>query len=97
MGELGFLGAYTGFIYVDNPDPERWTGLKITTDKTSQNYHAADADQDQVVGDFELLNYIDRWVAREVGDFELLDCIDLWAARHYYWDSTEGKFKPGNP
>jgi hypothetical protein len=62
-----------------------------------QTCHPADVNHDQVVGDFELLDYIDRWVGGQVGDFELLDTIDLWIAGHYYWDEGEGKFQPGQP
>ena len=57
--------------------------------------HPADSDGDHVVGDFELLDYIDDWAAGQVGDFELLDAIDMWALGHYYWDENEQKFKPG--
>ena len=63
---------------------------------TSQSYHDADTkNQDWVIGDFELLDYIDQWAAGHVGDFDLLDCIDLWAAGHYYWDEASSTFKPG--
>jgi hypothetical protein len=58
-------------------------------------YVPCDRNEDGIVGDFELLDHIDRWAQGQVGDFELLDCIDLWAAGHYYWDESEGKFKPG--
>jgi hypothetical protein len=45
--------------------------------------HPADTDSDHVIGDFELLDYIDKWAQGQVGDFDLLDCIDMWAAGHY--------------
>lgn len=45
--------------------------------------HPADTDGDHVIGDFELLDYIDLWANGQVGDFDLLDTIDLWAAGHY--------------
>ncbi len=57
--------------------------------------HPADTGSDDVIGDFELLDYIDQWAAGHVGDFDLLDTIDLWAAGHYYWDTASSKFKPG--
>ena len=58
-------------------------------------YHPADTDSDNVIDDFELLDYIDLWADGQVEDFDLLDAIDLWAAGHYYWDESEQKFKPG--
>ena len=58
-------------------------------------YHPADKDSDYVIGDFELLDYIDLWKGGQVDDFELLDTIGLWKAGHYYWDESEQKFKPG--
>jgi hypothetical protein len=96
VGNLGFLGSYTGFIVLYNPDPNQWTGLKIVTGAPPA-CHPADTDCDGVIGDFELLDYIDRWVAGEVGDFVLLDAIDLWVAGRYYWDEQEQKWKPGYP
>lgn len=57
--------------------------------------HLADTGGDYMVGDFELLDYIDQWANGQVDDFDLLDTIDLWAAGHYYWDVTAQKFKPG--
>jgi len=59
------------------------------------NYHPSDKDSDYVIGDFELLYYIDLWAQGQVGDFDLLDTIDLWAAGQYYWDPVDGKFKTG--
>jgi len=56
--------------------------------------HGADGDEDSVIGDFELLDYIDQWAAGQVGDFDLLDTIDLWAAGQYYWDEVNNKFQP---
>lgn len=38
-----------------------------------------DADGDGTVSDFELLDYIDRWVDYEVTDFDLLEVVDNWA------------------
>ncbi len=58
-------------------------------------YHLADSDYGWIIGDFELLDYIDKWAEGQVGDFDLLDCIDLWAAGHYYWDEASSKLKPG--
>ena len=49
----------------------------------AQPYHSADLDEDQVIGDFELLDYIDQWASGQVDDFALLDSIDLWAAGQY--------------
>jgi hypothetical protein len=66
-----------------------WPGVSGTA------YHPADLNNDYVIGDFELLDYIDLWAQGQVGDFDLLDAIDLWAAGHYYWDPVEEKFKPG--
>ena len=62
----------------------------------TSSYHPADINEDRVIGDFELLGYIDKWAQGQVDDFDLLDCIDLWAAGHYYWDEASGKFKPGH-
>ncbi|MCK4784943.1 MAG: hypothetical protein KAV87_14420 [Desulfobacteraceae bacterium] len=45
--------------------------------------HPADKNDDYVVDDFELLDYIDLWADGQVGDFDLLDTIDLWAEGHY--------------
>ncbi|MCU0913274.1 MAG: carboxypeptidase regulatory-like domain-containing protein, partial [Planctomycetes bacterium] len=59
------------------------------------SYHPADGDDDSVIGDFELLDYIDQWVGGQVSDFALLDTIDLWVAGHYYWDENTQSFKPG--
>ena len=71
--------------------------LEITFDTpTPAPHHAADLDEDSIIGDFELLAYIDQWAAGEVLDFDLLDAIGLWAAGHYYWDEVNNKFKPGN-
>ncbi|MCP4450514.1 MAG: carboxypeptidase regulatory-like domain-containing protein [Planctomycetes bacterium] len=83
-----------------------WTNMTILFDVAhltkfagfvggTSSHHAADAGQDYVIGDFELLDYIDQWAAGQVGDFDLLDCIDLWAAGHYYWDGASSTFKPG--
>jgi hypothetical protein len=83
------------------------TGTSIDTENKSGNrwgidfvgsaamHHPADLNNDYVIGDFELLDYIDLWAQGQVGDFELLDTIDLWAAGHYYWDESEQKFMPG--
>ncbi len=38
-----------------------------------------DADNDGLVDDFELLNYIDNWAKGIVSDFDVLDSIDAWA------------------
>ncbi|MCP4451586.1 MAG: hypothetical protein GY809_09010, partial [Planctomycetes bacterium] len=51
--------------------------------REASTIHPADSDGDFVIGDFELLDYIDQWAQGQVGDFDLLDCIDLWAAGHY--------------
>jgi len=56
--------------------------------------HPADIDCDNVIDDFELLDYIDLWAKGLVDDFDLLDAIDLWAAGHYYCDEF-GNYKPG--
>ena len=40
---------------------------------------SGDADLDGLVDDFELLSYIDSWVAGEVTDTDLLNSIDAWA------------------
>ena len=47
------------------------------------SYHPADINEDRVIGDFELLGYIDKWAQGQVEDFALLETIDLWAAGHY--------------
>ena len=39
----------------------------------------ADTDEDGIVSDYELLDYIDLWVLGNVTDYELLDAIDEWA------------------
>jgi len=39
----------------------------------------ADTNCDGIVGDSELLDYVDGWVQGEVTDFELLDAIEAWA------------------
>jgi len=62
---------------------------------TINTVHSADTDNDYVIGDFELLDYIDLWKEGLVDDFELLDTIGLWKAGHYYWDESEQKFMPG--
>ncbi len=49
----------------------------------NEPYHPADTNGDHVIGDFELLDYIDLWANGQVEDFDLLDTIDLWAAGHY--------------
>ena len=61
----------------------------------SHSTHAADTNSDWVIGDPELLDYIDLWALGQVGDLEILDTIDLWAAGHYYWDEAAQEFKPG--
>lgn len=38
-----------------------------------------DLDCDGKVSDFELLDYVDKWVRNEVSDFDLLKAIDTWA------------------
>lgn len=38
-----------------------------------------DADNNDSVDDFELLNYIDNWAKGSVSDFELLSAIENWA------------------
>ncbi|MCU0916224.1 MAG: SBBP repeat-containing protein, partial [Planctomycetes bacterium] len=73
-----------------------WSEWSDARSFTTCAAHAADTDYDWVVGDFELLDYIDRWVDGNVGDFELLDTIDLWAAGRYYWDEADGSYKAGN-
>ncbi|MCU0916542.1 MAG: hypothetical protein MUC88_18545 [Planctomycetes bacterium] len=72
-----------------------WSVPSSFTTGALQPYHAADLDQDEAIGDFELLDYIDLWVGGQVGDFELLDTIDLWVAGQYHWDEAAGKFQPG--
>jgi len=39
-----------------------------------------DADCNGTVSDFELLDYVDRWVQGLVDDFDLLEAIDNWAS-----------------
>jgi len=39
----------------------------------------ADTDEDGIVSDYELLDYIDLWVLGNITDYELLDAIDEWA------------------
>jgi hypothetical protein len=75
IGNLGFLRAYTGFIIVENPDPNHWTGLKVTTDVAG------------ITGDFCRVNfdppdgYVDVW--------DLLLFADHWhtVASGPNWDA----------
>ena len=62
----------------------------------AQSPHPSDTNQDWEVGDFELLDYIDQWAARQVEDFDLLDTIDFWAAGEYYWDESSQKHVAGH-
>ncbi len=84
-----------GDTFVQNLTFDYINTISFTTAAASIDIHPADGDGDFVIGDFELLDYIDQWAAGHVGDFDLLDCIDLWAAGHYYWDENEEKCKPG--
>jgi len=58
-------------------------------------YHAADTSGDYVIGISEIVSYINDWAAGEVSISDVVKAINLWAAGHYYWDSSEQKFKPG--
>ena len=62
----------------------------------AQSPHPSDTSQDWAVSDFELLDYIDQWAARQVDDFDLLDTIDFWAAGEYYWDESSQKHVAGH-
>ncbi|MCK4828012.1 PASTA domain-containing protein, partial [bacterium] len=90
-----------GDVINQNPLGETLVDLNSTVDLVVSSgqqvaiYHPADLNNDYVIGDFELLDYIALFAQGQVGDFELLDTIDLWAAGHYYWDEYEQNFKPG--
>jgi len=58
-------------------------------------YHPADTDNNCVISMLEILGYIDEWAVGNVTMLEVLEGIDLWAAGSYYWDPSDGKFKPG--
>ncbi len=60
------------------------TTSTTTTSTTTTTLPACkgDANNDGIVSDFELLNYIDSWAKGEVGDFDLLAAIDSWANGH---------------
>lgn len=51
----------------------------ITGSNTIQIGYTADTDNDGMISDFELLNYINLWVQELVDDFSLLEAIDAWA------------------
>ncbi len=54
------------------------TATSTTTTATTLPCNG-DANNDGVVTDFELLNYIDKWTKAQVPDFDLLKAIDNWA------------------
>ena len=59
--------------------------------------HPADTNCDNVISILDILGYIDQWAVGDVTILEVLEGIDLWAAGSYYWDPSDGKFKPGEP
>ena len=56
--------------------------------------HVADANDDFVIDDFEMLEAVDRWNSGQTGDFNLLEAIQLWKAGGYALDDNTGKFVP---
>jgi hypothetical protein len=65
--------------------------------------HSCDTADYWVVGDFELIDAIDKWVAGgncgdlPVGDFVLIDLIDFWVFGSYCWDTTSEVYRTGSP
>ena len=65
--------------------------------------HSCDTADYWVVGDFELIDAIDKWVAGDncgnlpVGDFVLIDLIDFWVYGSYCWDTATEAYKTGSP
>jgi len=49
-------------------------------------FHPSDFDRNEKIGDFEILDYIQRWKlsSRYVPDFDLLDAIDGWSCNTGY-------------
>jgi hypothetical protein len=79
VGELGLLGTYTGIISLDNPDPERWTGLKVTTDVAGiiGDFCRVKFDPpDGYVDVWDLMFFADHWKT-SVGDPNWDAIVDL--------------------
>ena len=70
------------FVSSEYPDGFKASG-RVDTGQIINDDHPADTNGDHVIGDFELLEYIDKWASGLVEDFDLLDTIDIWAAGQY--------------
>ena len=97
-GDATGAKTFSGQLLYNHPITGEPAEESIGGDTQARPCHAADANGDCVIDDFELLDYIDLWASGQVGDFELLDTIDLWAAGCYCWDPVPEEFTPcGQP
>jgi inosine-uridine nucleoside N-ribohydrolase len=67
----------------------------FTFSVTIGDFHPADTNSDWVISISEIISCINKWAAGEISISDVVKGINLWAAGHYYWDSSEQKFKPG--
>ncbi len=84
-------GDSNGFAFDGVIDDPGGVGVPVV----ATGYNQYDTDENNEIGDFELLNAIDDWASGLLGDFELLDLIDFWAAGCYHWDALSGSHKAG--
>jgi len=79
----------TGFDgVIDDPG-----GVGVPVAATGYNQY--DIDENNEIGDFELLDAIDDWASGLLGDFDLLDLIDFWAVGCYHWDAATASYEAG--
>lgn len=57
------------------------------------NTHPYDTNQDWVIGNSELLDAIDDWMAAILNNSGLLDLLDFWTAGCYQWNSASGDWE----